>query len=251
MVAFKFGLKLPSSSFSLLESIEKLIEDKIFNYVELIIKPPFLDTDPFINYDIPYIIHIPNENFGVNIADKTKLKYSLKMIDYAIKFADEFNSKYVILHPGYGSEKTAMNVLSKLEDKRLLLENMPVVGIRGEKCLGFNAQSMLHLNVRNFGICLDFGHAVKASISLKKNYKEIISDFLEFNPRVFHIADGDLKSEMDNHMKISQGEFDLKYFKRCIEKKNSKFVTLETPKADMSLKEDLENLKKLKSIWGL
>ena len=78
------------------------------------------------------------------------------------------NAKYIILHAGTGSEKIAKNILSEIRDKRIVIENMSFLGIHNERCLGYDAESIVSLG--NFGVCLDFGHAIKASVSFKKNY---------------------------------------------------------------------------------
>lgn len=240
----KYGIKLWSRDIGLINEAEKLIDSKIFHYIELIIDPDFLDVSPF-DYDLPYVIHSPHENFGVDIGDETKGRFTRKMINCSMKFADELKARWIILHAGSGSEETAKVTLANFEDERIVLENMPVVGIHGERCLGFDSDSMSPL-INEKGLCLDFGHAAKASISLKKDCREIISKFLEMGPKIFHLSDGDFKTEIDQHLRIGEGDFDINYFKKCIEKSKLRFVTLEIPRKNhSSLKEDLDSLNVL------
>lgn len=245
----KYGLKLWTRDTKLINEAKKLIDAGMFHYIELIIDPDFLDASPF-DYDLPYVIHSPHENFGVDIGDETKKRYTLEMIRHSLKFADKLKARQVILHAGTRSKETAKVTLSEIGDGRILLENMPKVGLNGEKCLGYDAYSMCSLNKDDFfGVCLDFGHAVRAAISLKQDYKKIISEFMGLKPKMFHISDGDLSSEIDNHLTLGEGQFDLKYFKKCIEKSKSKSVTLETPRRNTnSLRDDLNNIKLLKLL---
>ena len=51
-------------------------------------------------FSLPLVIHKEHQNFGINIADKTKQKINLESVNHAIKIADMVNSKKLILHPG-------------------------------------------------------------------------------------------------------------------------------------------------------
>ena len=57
----------------------------------------------------------------------------------------------------------------------------------------------------NMGLCLDFGHAVKAAVSLGVDYKEYVKGFMRFEPRVFHVSDRTLSEERDEHRGIGWG----------------------------------------------
>jgi hypothetical protein len=97
----KFGLKLWSTDQANIKEAKKLIEDGIFDYVELMVVPD-TDISPFLNIKAPYIIHIPHDSFGLNIADKEKEKFNLEMINKSIEWADKLSAEYLILHPGFG-----------------------------------------------------------------------------------------------------------------------------------------------------
>ncbi len=248
MKNFNFGIKLLSSEGHLLGEAEKLIDEGIVSYVEIILNTDFLDERPFLDHEIPYVVHAPHENFGVDIGDISKRDYTYEMIQESVRWADLLGAEFIILHAGTGSAEAAESILSKISDNRLILENMPVKGIYGEKCLGFDSKS-ISLQGSNLGVCLDFGHAVKASTSLKKDYTVVITGLLGLKPKMFHISDGTLKNEKDEHLSIGQGEYDFEYFKKCIQDSKSKLVTLETPRRNKnSLEEDLKNIKVLKSM---
>ncbi|MFC1630141.1 TIM barrel protein [Patescibacteria group bacterium] len=247
----KFGLKLWSTNYHLLDEARRLINEDIFHYIELMVIPD-TEISPFQKIEVPYIIHIPHSSFGLNIADKEKEKFNLEIINQNIKWADELSAKYLILHPDFGEIKTAKNLLKKIEDKRILIENMPKVGINMEKMVGFAPEQIKELMGGKFGFCLDLNHAIKAAISLKKDYKNHIKDFLKLQPKVFHISDGNLNKEKDEHLNIGEGEYDFKFLLNCIKNNDSKLVTLEIPRNNLnSFEENLENLKKLNHIIEL
>ena len=67
---------------------------------------------------------------------------------------------------------------------------------------------------------------------------------------MFHIFDGVLNNEKDEHLAIGEGEYDFKFLASCIRKDNSKFVTLETPRSNLeSLEEDLRNVERLNHFF--
>jgi len=115
--------------------------------------------------------------------------------------------------------------------------------------LGFTPEQIKELTGNRFGFCLDLNHAIKAAVSLKKDYKKYIKEFLKLKPAMFHISDGNLDQEKDEHLDIGKGEYDFKFLINCVKENESKYLTLETPKDNLnSCKQDLENLKKLKSF---
>ncbi len=246
----KFGLKLWSKNKDLMRETSKLINEKFFHYVELFYVPE-TEIKPFLEHDIPYIVHLPTEKYGLNIGDKTKKEFNLKIINTCIKLADKLNAKYIIQHADYGSLDDAKNLLKEVHDERIVIENMPKVGINGEKMLGYEPKQLKELmSVGDFGFCLDFCHATKASVSMGKDYKEYINGLLKLKPDMFHISDCDLKTEIDEHLNIGEGEIDFGFLRECVLRVGSRYVTLETPRRDMnSLDENLRNLGKLRNLF--
>jgi len=241
----KFGLKLWSINTDLIDQAVHLIDEKVFDYIELIVIPDS-EIKPFL-MDVLYIIHIPHEKFGVNIGDSATKEYTMQMINESIAWADQLNAKHLILHAGHGSMQHATDLLREVSDSRLLIENMPKVGLGGEAMIGYSpAQIEELIRDGDMGLCLDFGHAVKAAVSLGVDYKEYVNGFMGLEPRVFHVSDGRLSGERDEHLGIGEGEYDLGFLMGCVEKNNSALVTLETPRNRKSLNEDMENLYILK-----
>lgn len=104
----------------------------------------------------------------------------------------------------------AADLLRNLSDSRLLIENMPKMGLGGEAMVGYSpAQIEELIGDSNMRLCLDFGHAVKAAVSLGLDYKVYVKGFMGFEPRVFNVNDGMLSAEKDEHRGIGEEEYDL------------------------------------------
>jgi endonuclease IV len=243
----EFGLKLWSKNHLLLNEAAKLIEKDVFQYVELM-PVPSTDISPFLETDVPYFIHVTSDIYEVNIADKSKKGFNLEMIDICKEWADMLEARYLILHPGYGSMDDALEFLEKVGDNRILIENMPKIGINNEKMVGYTVEQIRELMTNRFGLCLDFGHAIKAAMSLNEDYEKYIKKLLRLNPRMFHVCDGKLSNQKDEHLHIGKGDYDFEFLMSCIKKSEFKCVTLETPRSLDSLDEDSKNLEKL-MLW--
>ena len=240
----KFGLKLWSSNADLLQEASKIIAPDKFQFIEL---TPIPDTEiqPFKDVDVPYIIHATTERHGFNIADGSKHKFNEGMLENSIQWADELDAEFIILHPGYGSLDTALNFLNKVHDERVLIENMPMVGINDEKMVGFNIDHISKFIEMGFGLCLDLNHTIKASISLRIEYLDFIKELDELKPAMYHVADGHLDNEKDEHLGIGKGEYDLDNIFKCLSGSDNP-ITLETPREN--LQDDLDNLEKIRGF---
>ena len=244
MTKIKFGLKLWSNQKDLLKAAIDLIENKVFDYIELSVVPN-TNIGSF-TCDLLYVIHAPHEKFGVNIGDPEKKGYNSNMINESIDWADKLNARNIILHSGYVSMNAAKRVLEEVDDKRILIENMPKVGLNDEKMIGYTPEQIKKLIDNKFGLCLDLNHAIKAAVSLGRPYKDLIEEFLKLKPKMFHISDGKLDNEKDEHLSIGEGDYDFEFLMNCIKENKLKYVTLETPRMKLnSLEEDLKNLEKL------
>ena len=96
---------------------------------------------------------------------------------------------------------------------------------------------------RDMGLCLDFEHAVKAAV----DYKEYVQGFMGLEPKMFHVSDGTLSEEKDEHLGIGEGEYDFGFLMGCIyNNRTMNYLTLETPRTKSnSLDCDLKNLNEL------
>ncbi|MDY6894119.1 MAG: hypothetical protein SVO01_01685 [Thermotogota bacterium] len=91
---------------------------------------------------------------------------------------------------------------------------------------------------------MDLNHAAKAAVSLKTPYEEFINKFLKLRPRMFHISDGKLKNEKDEHLNIGEEDYDFGFLLKCIDNNPFGLVTLKTPRLDLKLfNDDIQNVK--------
>ena len=243
----KFGLKLWSINSDMLKEAKELIKNEIFHYIELM-PIPGTEVTPFLDVDLPYVIHITTERHGVIIADKKKEEFNRSIINNCIEWADKLNAKYIILHPGFGLIDNAIEFLETIEDRRIVIENMPKVGLNGESMIGYTPEQIENLRGDKFGLCLDLNHAIKAAVSLKRPYKEFIEQFIELKPKLFHISDGKMNNEKDKHLNIGEGDYDFEFLMTCVKEAKSKYVTLETPRLNQeTLEADIKNINALKN----
>jgi deoxyribonuclease-4 len=146
--------------------------------------------------------------------------------------------------------KHATDVLREIADDRLLIENVPKVGLNDEPMIGYSpAQIEELIREGDRGLCLDLNHAAKAAVSLGVDYREYVRDFSVFDPKMFHISDGTLDNEKDEHLNIGEGDYDFDYLLHCVLGSASGLVTVETPRRYQgSLGEDLRNVLALEDI---
>lgn len=243
----KFGLKLWSTNYRLVEEAAKLLENQTFNYIELM---PIPDTDiaALKKIEGPFVIHATTEKYGFNISDNSKTTLNTKILDMCLRWADSLHSDTIIVHPGYGSLDTAADFLGKVNDERILIENMPKVGMNDENMVGYTRDQLKLLMADKFGLCLDFSHAIKAAISLKVEYRNFVEDLLTLNPKVFHISDGRIDNAQDEHLHFGDGDFAIDFLLGCLAKCSSQRLTLETLRTSASFEEDVKNLNFLKGI---
>jgi len=245
MKGIKFGLKLWSTNTELIEGAQELVKNDLFDYIELTYVPNS-DLNPFKDRNLDYILHFPTLRHDVNFADKDDMEKNLKLINEGLTWAKSVDAKYAIIHPGFGELKDVKIFLKKVDDERILIENMPKLGLRDGILLGYSTEDIKKLTNNKFGFCLDLNHAIKASISQNKDYKKNIKNLSELEPEMFHVADGRLDFEKDEHLAIGKGEYDWKFLMDVIKNSSSRYVTLETPRD--TLDDDIKNIKRLKKF---
>jgi endonuclease IV len=243
----EIGLKLWSTNTTVLPQAEELISKGIFQFIELT-PVPNTNIESFLKIKVPYVIHGSIDKFGFNFADKKKQDVNKKRIVECIDWVNALKAKYCVIHPGYGFFNDVLDFLGLFDDPRILVENMPMIGLGDESMVGFSPEQIKQLKGEKFGFCLDLNHAIKASISLGVDYRVMIKDFLKLTPELFHISDGNLSNYKDEHLAIGEGDYDFDFLCECV---NSSMVTLETPRKNLnSLNEDIVNFKKLTSWKG-
>jgi endonuclease IV len=60
------------------------------------------------------------------------------------------------------------------------------------------------------GFVLDFSHAQSSSLSFKRNFTNVLDEYLRLNPIMFHLSDGMTGQARDMHLPLGKGTFNLK-----------------------------------------
>lgn len=239
---FNLGLKIGSRDVQYTEEILSFYEQGIFQYIEL-----FTLSDTFNNtisywkqFNIPFGIHAPHSAAGLNLACIANRKLNEPKITEAVKFADALKAKYIIFHSGTnGMPGEVIHQLKPFADERFLIENKPIRGLDGSTCVGsvFGDLKLIIDGIgRGCGFCLDFGHAICAANTLKREPIDFIKELCLLNPKLYHLTDGGYKSELDSHLHYGNGSFPLKGLLRFVP--NNGMITNEAKRSNCeSLKE--------------
>lgn len=235
----QFGLKLGSKNINYTEDILLFFKEGYFQYIELFATPDsFNDTIGYWKqFSMPVIIHAPHSFASMNLSLPEERENNKKKLEETFQFADVLKSETIIFHSGVnGRIEETINQLYPFVDSRCVIENKPMKGLNGEKCLGSTLEEIKYIsNELKIEFCLDFGHAICAANSLKREPFEFIKEFLKLKPRMYHLTDGDYDSECDSHLHYGKGTFPIKELLKLVS--DDKKVTDEA-KHDSELKLD-------------
>lgn len=242
----RIGLKIWSTDADLLESARDLIQRGTFHYIEIAIAPGS-DPSPFIASRLPYIIHCTPDKFGFNPGDPKKLETNRILFEETIRWAKNLRSDTIIIHPGHGSITSFLSFMRDAKFQRILVENMPRVGLKGEEMIGYEPEQIKKLKGDRFGFCLDVTHALKASASLNIDHHDFLVKMKDLKPDMYHVSGGHLNVERDEHLDIGEGDFDFGFIGKLIDDGN---VTLETPRRHNKLNDDADNAARIRRFFG-
>lgn len=254
---YKRGLKLWSinTDYYYDEAI-RLYNDGIFDYIELYVVPESVETLEKWKklLPIPFIIHNSHFAQGFNLAKNEKAERNREIYEQTKLFADELNAKYIIFHGGIdGDIKETAKQLASFNEPRALIENKPFVALPnkmgGNYCRGYNVDEIKQvMDTANCGFCLDFGHAICAGNSLAKDVYEYCEEFLQLNPKMYHLTDlEDITSPYDTHLHLGMGELNFNQIFDMIER--DRCITFETVKnSKTDLNDFVEDMKWLKNF---
>jgi len=246
----KFGLKIWSINHQWFTDLIRGYEEGEFDFVELYAVPGTFNLDnllPLRDSGIPVNIHAPNEHQLNLVKDNPQ---NLTIFEDVVKFADFFNSEYIIIHCGTGDdENTLQDNLNKISDPRIVIENVPYKSLIGDEPLfTYSFERIANLLKKNcFGLCLDFGHAIKSARSQHLEPFPFIEKILSLEPKVFHLNDGIMEKETDEHLDLGSGKYDLKKIKDIIQKSTTRMLVFETPKKG-GLENDFINMDFFRGI---
>ena len=250
---YKLGLKVGSKDTQYTDEILNFYEQGVFQYIELFtLSGTYDDTISYWKqFNIPFGIHAPHSAAGLNLANAADRKQNEPKIAESIKFADTLKAKYIIFHSGTnGKPEEVITQLKPFADERFLIENKPIRGLDDSACVGsvYNDLKLIIDSIgQGCGFCLDFGHAICAARTLRKEPMEFINELRNLNPRVYHLTDGDYTSELDSHLHYGAGSFPLKDLLALVP--DGGMVTNEAKRFDTNrlneFKEDSDFLKTL------
>ncbi len=251
----KYGIKLWSADKQWFAEAVELYKQGKIDFIELYIVPDSFDEESWqLLKQAPVIVHSQHFGHGFNIfdLDNEKIKTFQGQI---IGAADFFNSQFIIVHAGVGRNMEIFkNNLSKIFDKRILIENMPKVSLDNAICFGHSlAELELIKKESDLNICLDFGHAFCSALSQKLDYKDFIKSIMKrLCPTYFHLSGIEPKSEKDIHLNLYESDTGIiKWFKEILQEvadKQDINLVFEVPKNNIDLTNDLKNINYFKNI---
>jgi endonuclease IV len=204
------------------------------------------DYDFLTSFNKELVIHAQHRRFGINNADSNIMKKNISSIDFARKIADKLDSKKIILHPGeltneFCSKKNSIELIKSLDDKRILIENIPIENNFKRLCEN-PEETKEYLKKTNKRLCLDINHALTSAIMSDMDPIKFIKEFLKLKPRHFHIGGQNIKQKID-HICFSDSDFDLKEIIDILP--DNAELTLETETDIKKTEEDIKIIKKL------
>ena len=219
----------------------------------------------------PVAVH---DSYLINLANPDTKKSNRAVGAFAeeISRAGLLSIPYLIMHPGShvgagvenGLKHLTVNLdraFEKAEDTTSVMVLLETTAGQGTG-LGSSFEELAHVISNSkyrdrLGVCFDTCHTFAAGydISTKNGYKKTFSDFDAIiglaRLKFFHLNDSkkELGSRVDRHAHIGKGEIGLAGFRLLMN--DPRFtkhpMVLETPKGK-DLKEDMENLKLLRSL---
>ena len=233
------GLKLWSTNDFYIDKAVKLYSEGVYNYIELFVVP---DSLKYLNLweklRIPYILHAPHSYSGFNPAKRDSFITNLKKLEEIEKYRYVLEPNFIIFHPGVDGEYNEtiyqfkkFKIIYPEIFSLALIENKPKLGLEGELCVGSSPEEIKKIQEEiNMGFCYDIGHSFCYACTEKINWKNIFTEFLSFKPQMFHLSDGNIGSEKDQHLNFGKGDYDFLEILKFIP--TDSYISIETEKSD-------------------
>lgn len=247
----RYGLKIRSTTQNLFAGAADLVHQGVFDFIELALIPGFSQAKIVKSLSgLPMTFHAPHERHGVNLAIETLLNE--KFIAPTLILANKVAAQRIIFHPGiHGTLEMLRNNLGAIHDPRMLIENMPyrcLEELGGGTCMGATFKELEILKKNGYTFCLDFGHAFKSALSQEKDPYDFIRELFSLDPVHFHLCDVGSGIEYDEHRNLGEGELNIKWIKKMLEKIKDPWLVFETPKEGKGLENDVRNLEYFKNV---
>ena len=184
--------------------------------------------------DIEVRIHAPHNIMGFDVGNKNLINKNSETFALSQKAADIFNSKTIIVHAGCGRGdeyiKETVRQIKQFNDKRIVVENLPLVASNMEPLHGNTAQEIKFImDETGCGFCFDFSHAIGAAIELNLDIEKHLKSLFDLHPNVYHMCDGHIADKEDMHLHFGTGDYPLKHFLNDFTDKDA-YITMETGK---------------------
>lgn len=248
----KYGLKIWSTNGKkIFEEALELQKLREIDFIELYLVPDSFKLEELkLLKGAVLAVHSPHEVYNFNLFDLDGSKKELFKNKIA-KTADFLKARFIIVHAGVGNSKEVFKKnIAEIYDQRILIENMPKIGLNNETCFGYSLEQIRFIKNCGFDICLDFQHAFKGAVSQGLNYKNFIESLIDdFGPSYFHISGGKNSNEKDEHLDLFEGDFDLRWLKKILTRVGEEkeiYVVFEVPKRER-LENDIKNIKYFKT----
>lgn len=251
MTRHTLGLKLWSTNEQYIDEAVRLSRDERYDYIELFIVPDTFDmhSRTWSRLKIPFVIHAPHFDKGLNLARKVQYDSNMALADEALRYADTLGSPMIIFHPGIeGDIAETARQLNTISDPRILIENKPHFGFNRVICNGSSPEEIdFVMREAHVGFCLDIGHAI-CSANVKGRYPmEYLKKFIDLGPAMYHFTDGLYDGIEDRHDHFGKGNYPLKEILALLPGKST--ITIETIKDSPSDLKDFEkDINFIKSI---
>ena len=250
---YKIGLKLWSINTDYYyDEAKGLYEEGVFDYIELYVVPDSLDRiAKWKNIGIPISLHAPHFAHNVNLADAEKFDYNKAIYEEVEVYRQSLNAMFTVVHGGMnGCVTETIRQLNIIKPKNFLIENkpykVPLPDGNFRYCRGFSIEEIARIVTEtNCGFCLDIGHAICSANSQKIPPYEYLKNFYDLKPLSCHLSDNFIDSELDGHLNIGKGNYDMSRILKIIY--NIKCLALETKKNSKfdlnDFKEDVKYIK--------
>ena len=246
----KYGLKLWSHNIDWFGEAVERFDNGEFDVVEV-----YSNSEIAPDYDALSLLKpLPVQGIHIGHLDKVGFHTFFLQDDQVpawkqtVALADYFSAEYIIVHPAVEhTRETFWQELGKMDDPRILVENMPIVSPLGgpDRMFGASLEDMKHIVARK-QMCFDISKAIKAAVYYDIPYKQFLSDALAImQPPYIHISGCTLDNPVDQHLDLREATFDVAWVRSLLEDyAQNKDVPLifETPKNGSNLDQDMANM---------
>lgn len=245
----KYGLKLWTNNRDLFTEAVLLYKKGIVDCIELYHNPGSADEMEYFDslQEVPVEIHHTHTSGFHEFMIGPE---QLEIWEGTRRLADYLGAQKIIVHPGQNHTfESFFHELEKIEDSRILIENMAGLDINGHQMYAHTLEQLKQIAAVK-PICFDFEKAAKAAVHQGLDYKAFIADCVDaLKPTYFHISGGDLSHAVDEHTDLWDSDIDAGWIRTLLEKKyeqSEAMLVFETPKAN-GLDNDIENMEYFRS----